>query len=317
MITNKQILGQEFLLNKINFYLESYKTTGYFPHSLLLSPKGTGKSLLARAIAEQLHFIDKKRGIKKVFIELNCADIKNIDQLFSNVFIPHCQDGAATMFFDESSELPKKVAMFLLSVLQPNKENRNIVTYGGMSFTFDFTKHTFLFATSEAQKIFEALKDRLEQLQLSQYSTHELGKIIQKNLKPEYRIDSAIIDDLATYSRMNPRSAFMLTNSGINPYLASKGKKVFEKEDVKELITILDIFENGLSRYEAQLLKVIGSRDASSLNMLCAKTGLTRQSMQKMEYELLKYGLIEIKGQRRITARGSDYLKENKERLTS
>lgn len=310
-------IGQRFLINKINFYLSAYETTSIFPNSLLVSPKGTGKSFFAREVARNLFSINKKKGIKKPLIELNSAAIKSVDELFSQVLIPYCQDEHATLFFDEASELSKKISMFLLSALAPNKDNKNTITYNGMNFVIDFRKLTFLFATSESQRVFEALRDRLEPLQLSEYNNQELGKIIQKNLSPGFKIDNNVIENLASYSRLNPRSAFMLASSGINSYLAAKNKKIFQKEDIQELIQILDIFELGLNRYEVELLRVIGSRESSSLNMLCAKTGLTRASMMKMEFELLKYNLIEIKGQRRITPRGAEYLRVNKERLVA
>ena len=42
--------------------------------------------------------------------------------------------------FDECSELPKDVTMALLTILNPNKDNKNTFDYEGYSFEIDFKR---------------------------------------------------------------------------------------------------------------------------------------------------------------------------------
>jgi len=117
--------------------------------------------------------------------------------------------------------------------------------------------------------------------------------------------------EIATVLRGNARQA-VKTAGDIKTYLC--GGKEFGKQDWQKLIGLLSILPLGLSPIELNLLRFMRQNsDGSSLTNLAAKTGLSRDAVQK-DYEIFlqKLGFMEItagKG-RTITSKGLTYLKQ-------
>jgi Holliday junction resolvasome RuvABC ATP-dependent DNA helicase subunit len=173
---------------------------------------------------------------------------------------------------------------------------------------FDFRRQTFLFATSEIQKVFHALADRLERITLEDYTNPQLAAIVQKGL-PEVDCKDDVLLDVSTVLRGNARAAQKMA-SKIMAYL--KGAKVFAREDWNRLREVLSIYPLGLNAMEIQILRYLAQNaDGTSLTGLSAKTGMSRESLQKdTELYLQKHNLMEIQTTgRMITARGLEYLK--------
>ena len=167
------IIGQSAAKKRITFYQDCYTKSSMIPNIMFVAPKGCGKTLIAKALGKNLRKDDDIKA--KPFLEINCSSLKNIRQFFSNVVIPHMIDKDLTILFDEASELPKDLEMGLLTILNPNKDNRNTFVVDDYAVDFDFRRHTFLFATSEAHQVFHALMDRLDRIDLEEYSLEELG----------------------------------------------------------------------------------------------------------------------------------------------
>ena len=165
-----EIIGQDPAKRKLAFFIEGYEKTKGVPHLIFTAPKGAGKTMLARAFAQSL--LHEETIKPKKFLELNCATIKNLRQFVEQVMTVYFVNQDITILFDECSELPKDVTMGLLTMLNPNKRNRNTFNYEQYSFIIDFKKISFIFATTEPQDVFHALMDRLERIDLEDY-THE------------------------------------------------------------------------------------------------------------------------------------------------
>ena len=166
------IIGQKKAKRRLKFYLKGYDASGVCPHLMFIAPKGCGKTLIAKAMAKVL-WSDEDANKSKPFLEINCSTIKNVKQLFNQIFIPHVAHKECTILFDEASELPKDVTMALLTILNPNPENRTSFSYDDYTIDFDFSRHTFLFATTEAHQIFHALMDRCDRVDLEDYTLEE------------------------------------------------------------------------------------------------------------------------------------------------
>lgn len=306
----ESIVGQDSAKRKLAFYLEGYNASRIIPHLMFVAPKGCGKTTLAKATAKHLGKPDAS-GKPKTFLEINCSTIKNIRQFINQVVIPHINDKDVTVLFDEASELPKDVTMALLSILNPNVTNRNTFSYDDFVIDFDFSRQSFLFATTEAQQIFHALMDRLERVDLEEYTHAHLAEIIQKSL-PDVRFESEALVSVASVLRGNARQAQKMANN-INSYLKSKAKRTFTNEDWKALCSSLGILPLGLNRIELQILGILATKKESSLTSLSAKTGLTRECIQKdFELYLQKQNLMEITtAGRSLTSKGMQYLKAN------
>ena len=302
-----EIVGQSSAKRRSGFYLKGYSGNNICPHLMFVAPKGCGKTMLAKATGKLL----KQRGYDnaKSFIELNCSTLKSVKQFFNQVVIPHVHHKEVTVLFDEASELPKDLTMALLTILNPNSDNRTTFSYEDYTVDFDFSRQTFMFATTEAQQIFHALMDRCERIDLEEYTYDQLGEIVRRVCKG-VSIEDELLPEIATVLRGNARAAQKMANN-IRTYLAGENKKDFTKKDWEHLKHSLSIQPLGLSPIELQLLNILSAKKDCSLTYLASKTGLTKSCLQRdFEMYLQKMNLMEITTSgRSITKTGHEYLK--------
>lgn len=319
----KEIVGQEKPKKELNFYLDSYMRTRMVPNMMIVAPKGQGKTTIARELAKGLIQFDENGNVmevpskldpavlkpkRKPFVEVNCSTLKSVKQFINGLVIPYVQDKDVTLLFDEASEIPRDVTMALLTILNPNPENRTTFSLDEYVCDFDFRRQTFIFATSECQKVFHALADRLERITLEEYTVSQLAQIVQKGI-PAVECKEDVLLDVATVLRGNARAAQKMA-SKITAYL--KGTLTFARKDWEHLKEILSIYPLGLNAIEIQILRYLAENSTgTSLTGLSAKTGMSRESLQKdTELYLQKHNLMEIQTTgRMITAKGLDYLK--------
>ena len=303
------IVGQDRAKKRLNFYLQGYNANGVMPHLMFIAPKGCGKTTLAKAMGKNM--VSREDTTKpKRFLEINCSTVKSVKQFFNQIVIPHINMQECTVLLDECSELPKDVTMMLLTVLNPNSENRTTFSYEDYTVDFDFSRQSFMFATTEAQSVFHALMDRCERVDLEEYTYNELAEIVCRVL-PDYSFEDDVLADVATVLRGNARAAQKISNH-IKSFLMHKRRKNFTKKDWLELSDALGILPLGLSPIELQILGYLNRPQESSLTRLSAKTGLTKACLQRdFELYLQKHDLMQITtAGRAITKKGMDYLKD-------
>lgn len=303
-----EIVGQEKTKKKLNFLLDGYKKTQIIPHLLFVAPRGCGKTLIAQKTAEIMK--------REKNIIVNCSTIKNVKSFFNQIMLPYVYDKDVTIIFDEASELPRDVTMALLTILNPNQNNRNEFTFDEGTYEFRFDINSFLFCTTEAQKIFHALLDRLYRIDLEDYSYIDLGKIINKNLALKDKIVSEeILNEVASVCRGNARQAQSMANQ-ISSYLASKNCKELDRNGWTEIKDRLSIYPLGLTEIELNVIKLLKIHGELRLTNLSAKTNLTKEMLQRnVELYLIRNNLIEIQPTgRSLTKKGHEYHKEHLEK---
>ena len=302
--TFPDIIGQESAKRVLDFHIGGFKATKVMPHLMFVAPKGCGKTTLAKAVARTLKGIDDA----KRYFEINCSTIKNVKQFFNQLVIPLMQDRDATILFDEASEIPKDVSMAMLTILNPNAENMTSFSFEDYTVDFDFSRLSFMFATTETQSVFHALMDRLERVDLEEYSIDEMGQIVAMNL--EIDIEAKTLHDIAGVLRGNARAAQKMAHKIVS-YSKQNRVKRFNATHWQDLSKILNIFPLGLNVTEIQLLRILKDNKDCSLTNLSAKTGISKQAVQRdFEIYLQKHSLMEITtAGRNITAKGLDYLK--------
>jgi Holliday junction resolvasome RuvABC ATP-dependent DNA helicase subunit len=317
------VIGQLNPKRELKFYLDSYISTRRIPHLGIIAPKGQGKTKLARAIAKGLYqFNDEGKPIfqpsvktpgtvvpkRKPLVEINCSTIKNLKAFINGIIIKFVQDKDVTLFFDEASEIPHDVSMALLTILEPNATHRTSFAYDEFVCDFDFTRQSFIFATTESQSVFHALMDRLERITLQEYSAMDLSQMVRINL-PDVKIEDNLLLEVSSVLRGNARAAVKMAEK-IMAYL--KGGKLFSRGDWDKLRHILSITPLGLNAIEVQIMRFLKeSPQGTSLTGMSAKTGMSREQIrQDSEMYLLKHSLMEISTTgRNITAKGLTYLK--------
>ena len=298
------VIGQNAAKRRMTFYQQCYTKSGMMPNSMIVAQKGGGKTFMAKALGQ--HLIRKGEAKAKPFLEINCASLKNIRQFFNNVVIPHMIDKDITILFDEASEMPKDMEMGLLTILNPNKNHRNEFAVDDYGVDFDFRRHTFMFATSEPHKVFHALMDRLDRIDLEEYKNDELGEIVSVNL-PDVKFEDGLLNNIATVLRGNARAAQKMANN-IEMFHGTDG--MFTSKLWEELRKTLGILPMGLNRIEVQVLRALAEVGECSLTNLAAKTGMTADALRRdFEMYLQKMNMMQIdRSGRSITAKGREYL---------
>ena len=272
-----EIIGQNTVKKALGFYIDGFKSTGLIPHMMFTAPRGCGKTTMATAMAKNLTDLD---GRPKPLITVNCSTIKSLKQFFNMFVIPYM------------------------------KENRTSFSYEDYTVDFDFKRLSFLFATTEGQTIFHALMDRMERIDLEEYTYDELGKIVMCGLEG-YTVEPKTLAEISSVLRGNARSGQKMAVK-LKLLMDSKRKNHFSKEDWGILKDKLGVLPLGLLVTELQILRILAERKEVRLTALAAITGLSKRCIQA-DYELYltKMGLMEINtGGRAPTAKGLKYLKE-------
>jgi Holliday junction resolvasome RuvABC ATP-dependent DNA helicase subunit len=298
------LIGQTDVKKKLNFYLDSQNKTQKFPFLLLTGAKGMGKTEFAKETARS---IKSANGESRPFLEINCGTIKNAQVFFEQVFAPVIQNNEVTVLLDECHALPKDLMTVLLSAFNTEKLDTKQVQWRDGLYEFNFKKQTFMLATTEADKLFAPLKDRLTPVDFQSYSNTEVGKIVAKSLE-SIVFKGEALERIAQTVRGNARSSVQRAKQ-IDMYCETKQIVEFGCKEWDDLCCKIGINANGLSNTEIQILRALKDRGDCSLNMLSAVTGMSRSSLQRdAEIFLLQRGYMAIRGNRQITVAGSKVL---------
>lgn len=304
------VVGQEDVKRKLSFYIDGYNKTSMIPHFLFIAEKGFGKTMLAAKVAKHLMVDGKPKRAK----EINCASLKNWNQFVEQVALPIIQDNDCTLVFDEASELPLDVTMNMLSMLNPNDRNANVVaTPDGGILDIDFKRHSFMFCTTEPQKIFHALMSRCTRIDFEPYTAPELMTILKKTVDKnsgKIKFSTDVENEMPTVLRGNPRCANLMANDVIN-YCSQFAVKLFDGTHWKKMKGFLGIKPFGLNATEIRVLQVLKKSPHCRLTDIAAKIGMTTSAVQRdIELFLLRNNLIKIDSGRCLTEDGHKYLKE-------
>lgn len=307
------LIGQDKLKAQLRFYLNSFRETQILPTILLVGGRGSGKTEFAVSLARNLR-MESMGGRPKPLLTVNSSTVKNVRQFVEDIVLKYVNDQTLTLFFDECHALPESVQTALLTILNPNKKNANLFRYEDSEIMFDFKKVSFVFATTDPQKLVGPFKDRCRVLHMDEYQYSDLGKIVRENLDAGLDIPDNVMDHVASVCRGNARNAVLMAKDNIVQYM--KGSKVSQlcHKHWDTLCDVLGIMPMGLESSEVQVLKALSEfQDGCSLNNLSAKTGFTRQAiMLEFESYLVKKGLMQIKsGGREITTKGKEYLNKH------
>lgn len=299
------LVGQDSVKKKLSFYLDAFHKTSQAPFLLMSGAAGLGKTEFAKSFAKNLSDRD---GDKRPFLELNCSTIKNNEQFFEQIFLPLIADNDITILFDECHALPQDLTMAFLTIFNAETTSRKSFSWNEMTFEFNFKQQTFIFATTETDKIFPPLKDRLTNVDFEAYNQEELAEIV-KLCAPEVNFTDECLREVSSTIRGNARSAVKRAKE-ISLYCGAKESNHFALHNFRELSDSIGILPYGITNTEKQILQILKDVGSATLTGLSAKLGLSKTALQRdHELYLINKSLVEIDGKRKITGRGLELCK--------
>lgn len=302
-----EMIGQGKTKSILGFYIDAFEKTEILPNLFIVGQRGQGKTMLATQVAKNLR--SKTLGRVKPMLTINCSTLKNVRQFIEDIVLQYVRDQHITLFFDEVHEMPTPIQTCLLTVLNPNKHNMNTLRFEDYHIEFDFTKVSFIFATTDPQRVITPLKDRCRMIHMEEYQYDELGEIV-KNNSDDLEFDEQTLRDIASVCRGNARNATLMAKDNILQFARRHNVFYIDMSIWNRIKGVLGILPLGLENTELQILKVLKERNICSLTNISAVTGLSTQAL-RAEFELypLKHNLMEIaQGGRRLTKQGREYL---------
>lgn len=276
-----QPLAKEYIRGEIKGCLDHNET---LKHIFLSAPPGHGKTLFAEILAYQLN--------KKV-ISCIAGEIKSEQQFIDKV----AECNGNILFIDEANRLPKKVGFFMLNILEQFK-------FQGQKLK----QFTAIFATThkgDLAKDLDALIQRFEiEIELEHYKEDEIiniTKTYKEKDYPDIKIDDNIYKIIAINSRETPRIARKLLRQYV--YI----------RDIKQVLCNNRIVKDGLTDQDIKVLILLNKSSGLGASNIAKAL---RVKPQTFEYQIEPYlifkDLIEIKGRRKLTNKGKQFLEELK-----
>lgn len=295
-------VGQQAIRNRVNFYLESHRTSNIYPTSLMVAHRGGGKTLLCNLIAEKLG---------KQWVVCTASSIRSVKQFIEEIVIPYIVDKDITFILDELHACPIGVQTTLLTILEPNKEHFTTYQHDGGTISFDFRRFTFLGATTNPEQCLPPLLDRfgMHRFDFADYTDKDLAKVLALNSEIFY--DEEIIPEIVSISRRNCRRIVDLTND-LKRVAEMSQTDLVTKDMWFDFRDRMGIKKWGLTDIEIEYLQLLQERRKMTLTALSASLQLAASTVRTdIELYLLKRNLISIEPKGRIlTQQGTQILKE-------
>ena len=266
-------------------------------HTLIYGSRGLGKTTLAYIIAKNLgkEMVEVVGGMlndKQVLVDTlkKITPEKNI------------------LFIDEIHSIPAEVGEILYPILEDGKiEGKKLIPF------------TIIGATTEIgnmMKNYAPLVDRFtQQLNLLPYTPQELAIIVEK-LAERYdiQLDEGVATKIGTISRGTARLAVNFTLH-LRDMLILGGKELITVDMVKELMRLKQVYENGITQQDIQVLTALSKVKTLGLNAISQLLRIPERTyLMWLEPFLAEQGfIVRLPRGRKLTDTGRKYLMERKE----
>lgn len=296
------IVGQARAVNVLRTALDAYFNDRLkmgkelaFPHVLMCGPGGTGKTLLAETVGREV-----------------CANCHT--ELAQNIANPGQMQGLLMMleagdilFLDEIHELTSGVQVCLYRALEEGKlflaGNRKAVT---------LPPFCLIGATTDEYLLTTSMRDRFKiLLRLAHYSEEEMKLLIRQRAKRlGWAIDDNSVGELARRSRGVPRLGVRLLDAA-KRVASSESSDVIEADHVHRMLQMEGIDALGFDLTEQKYLHLLRANQGPvRLNVIATHLGIPRQTVELLERDLIRLGLIDKTEKGRIlTSAGIAHLR--------
>ena len=226
------------------------------PIICLVGPPGVGKTTLAKSIA---------RALNKKFVKISVGGVNDEAEIMGHrrtyiganpgkIIQGMKKAGSKNPVFliDEIDKITKDYhgdpASALLDVL--DKEQNNIFTDNYIEEEFNLSEVMFILTANTVSTIPEALRDRLEIIELSSYTLYEKISICTNYLIPKLLKEHNI-----------PKERFQITNEAIQKIILSYTKEAGARELERQIATICRKVVINMLSNDSKLLYIIEEND--------------------------------------------------------
>jgi Holliday junction DNA helicase RuvB len=246
-----EYIGQVNIKKRISIYLESAKKRGVsLDHMLLFGPPGLGKTTLAEIIAKEM---GRKIKITSGPVLQKVGDLLAI--------LTGLREGEI-FFIDEIHRLPINVEEALYSAMEQYRVD--IVIGAGntaKTVTMNLAPFTLIGATTKLGLLSAPLRSRFGIVEKFEwYEPSELKAILHQTanfFQIELTDDAA--EEIALVSRGTPRIAKKIMHK-VRDYATVRTEGKVTKEIIKEVFSFFQIFQNGLTPTDIEILKILLKR---------------------------------------------------------
>lgn len=293
------IVGQTEAIRKLKFFVESHSKDTPFPTMLFTGSQGLGKSFMSAKIAESMN---------REIIEVNCGTVESSKDFIEGILIEKVMGNAPKIILlDEAHKLSPDVTTLLLTLLNPNTDQKNILAYKNWLIEYDFRNIAVILCTTDSHRIFKPLVNRCEEVYFHLYTNKELFRIVRNYCKG-IKI-TASQSDIAYACRGRARDAFILSQN-IKRYCVMHNVKELTNEGWTNLKQIFSIHDKGLKTPEIELMEIL-TDGPTSCNNLAIKLGVNPDNIEsEIEIRPRELGLLMSTPKGRcLTKEGEKYLK--------
>lgn len=251
------------------------------PHIIWAGPSGTGKTTAAKATA----------NLRKVKLHsINASVISNITEL-KNVIKKIKRN--EILFIDEIHSLKNNMCEFLYTIMEDFEYQEK---KQGRIRTVKTPEFTVIGATTELGLLPTPLKMRFKfTANFKEYTNEELIKIVFFVCRSYgFKLSENIAKIIAKTCRNTPRIVVNRTE-WVRSYLIANNLKKINSQQVKDVIKMQGVDENGFTQDDVGYLKVLAKEEPVSLSRLSSCLNVSKETIENdIEPYLLRKGFISI-----------------------
>ena len=299
----RHLVGMKNIVDQVQVAIDSSFADGAkFPHTLLVSEPGCGKSELCNVIkhemAVEMHTV----------LGMSIGHISDLNGLLLGaqdkdiVYVNEC----------DSLKTEYQVALYLALdrgeiVLSGSKSGRS-------PQRIKIPDVTLLLDTNFEFSLLPALRDRMKQtLYVPWYDLAELTEILRRRVRAlGWNVENEVLPLLASLSKGTPRQALRLLSAS-HRVSRSGEETVVTLAHAKRAVALEGLDDKGLSTAEQSYLRAV-AEGATKLGVISSRIGIPAPTVQQVvEPYLIRSGLIsKDDGRRELTAIGREHVARNR-----